>query len=34
MVFGGRNIDKQMKVKGENIENVEEFEYLGQGGTN
>jgi hypothetical protein len=29
MVFGGKNIDKQMKVKGENIENVEEFEYLG-----
>jgi len=29
MVFGDKNIDKQMKIKDENVENVEEFEYLG-----
>lgn len=29
MVFGDRNIEEQMKIKNENIENVEEFEYLG-----
>ena len=29
MVFGDKNIDQQVQVNGETIENVEEFEYLG-----
>lgn len=29
MVFGDTNIDQQMKIDGEIVENVEEFEYLG-----
>ena len=29
MVFGDKNIDEQMEINGEYIENVEEFEYLG-----
>ena len=29
IVFGDRNIDNNIQVAGENIENVERFEYLG-----
>ncbi|CAF1621865.1 unnamed protein product, partial [Adineta ricciae] len=29
MVFGAKNIDKQVEVNGQHIENIEEFEYLG-----